>query len=178
MFCPKCGKNNPDGSTFCQSCGSYLSSNTQNQSNDGGYNNTNGAPGGMYNGAPGGMPNGAPRPGGIPRREIALCIVFSIITCGIYGLYWLYQLTENVNTLDPDPNSMSGGMVILLCIITCDIYGWFWMYKQGERLDKLKAARGLPSGNLNIIYLLLGIFGLAIVSYALMQNEINQLIEN
>ena len=32
----------------------------------------------------------------IPRRNIALCIVLSIVTCGIYGLYWLLCLAEDV----------------------------------------------------------------------------------
>ena len=40
---------------------------------------------------------------------------------------------------------------------------------------QVKASRGLSSGNSGILYLILAIFGLGIVSYALMQNELNQL---
>lgn len=82
--------------------------------------------------------------------------------------YWIYKLTG-------DPNATSGGMVILLSIITCNIYMWYWLYKQGDAIDQVKASRGLPSGNSGILYLILAIFGLGIVSYALMQNELNQL---
>lgn len=74
-----------------------------------------------------------------------------------------------------DPNATSGGMVILLSIITCNVYMWYWLYKQGDAIDQVKASRGLPSGNSGILYLILEIFGLGIVSYALMQNELNQL---
>ena len=111
----------------------------------------------------------------IEQRNIALCIILSIITCGIYGLYWIYKLTEDVNTLKGDPNATSGGIVILLGIITCGIYMWYWLYKQGDNLDQIKASRGLPAGNSGILYLILAIVGLGIISYALMQNELNQL---
>ena len=117
-----------------------------------------------------------PFPGGhIEQRNIALCIILSIITCGIYGLYWIYKLTEDVNTLKGDPNATSGGIVILLGIITCGIYMWYWLYKQGDNLDQIKASRGLPAGNSGILYLILAIVGLGIISYALMQNGLNQL---
>ena len=52
---------------------------------------------------------------------------------------------------------------------------WYWLYKQGDAIDQVKTSRGLPSGNSGILYLILAIFGLGIVSYALMQNELNQL---
>lgn len=55
------------------------------------------------------------------------------------------------------------------------IYMWYWLYKQGDNLDQIKASRGLPAGNSGILYLILAIVGLSIVSYALMQNELNQL---
>ena len=53
--------------------------------------------------------------------------------CGIYGLYWIYKLTEDVNTLKGDPNATSGGIVILLGIITCGIYMWYWLYTTSTR---------------------------------------------
>ena len=48
------------------------------------------------------------------------------------------------------------------------------MYKAGEKIDSARVARGMPSQNNGLIYLLLSLFGLSIVSYALMQNELNQ----
>ena len=119
-----------------------------------------------------------PAPAGrvVAPKNLVLCIVLALVTCGIYGYYWLYCLTEDVNALSGEPGATSGGMVILLTIVTCGIYAWFWLYKQGSRIDQIKAARGIPSSNSGIIYLVLAIFGLGIVSYALMQNEINKLV--
>ena len=44
----------------------------------------------------------------------------------------------------------------------------------GEKLDIAKQNRGIPASNGGILYLLLFIFG-GIITYALIQNDINQL---
>ena len=60
------------------------------------------------------------------NRNIALAIVFSIITCGIYGIYWFVVLTNDMNSLSTsDGFETSGGMALLFTIITCGIYGFF-----------------------------------------------------
>lgn len=110
----------------------------------------------------------------IQRKSIGLCIVLSIVTCGFYSLYWLYCLAEDVNKAAARVNGPSGGMVLLLSIVTCNIYGLYWLYRSGDDLDRQRAARGLPAGHLGILYLVLAIFGFAIISYALMQSELNE----
>ena len=167
MICPNCGSNNPEDATFCPNCGTSL----QNSAPDANaVPPQTPPPTPQYTGTPV-PPVGSP----VQQRNIALCIILSIVTCGIYGLYWIYTLTEDTNRLSGDPNATSGGVVILLSIVTCNIYMWYWMYKQGEKLDQIKTARGLSSGNSGILYLILTLVGLGIVSYALMQNELNQL---
>ena len=111
----------------------------------------------------------------IERRNIAVCIVLTLVTCGIYGSYWIVCLTNDVNTVSGDVNGTSGGMVVLLTIVTCGIYGIYWAYKQGEKLDFTKNNRGIPSSNSGVLYLILQIFGFGIIAYALMQNELNKL---
>lgn len=111
----------------------------------------------------------------IERRNIAVCIVLTLVTCGIYGIYWIVCLTNDVNTVSGDVNGTSGGMVVLLTIVTCGIYGIYWAYKQGEKLDFTKNNRGIPSSNSGVLYLILQILGFGIIAYALMQNELNKL---
>ncbi|MCR5703952.1 MAG: DUF4234 domain-containing protein [Eubacterium sp.] len=111
----------------------------------------------------------------ITQRNVAVCIILSIVTCGLYGLYWLICLNNDTNTLAGNSNGTSGGVVVLLSIITCGIYLLYWLYKQGETIDQLKTAKGRPSSNSGILYLILAVVGLSIVSYALMQSELNQL---
>lgn len=114
---------------------------------------------------------------GITKREIVKCIIFTIITCGIYGLYWFIKLTDDTNTLAGETNGTDGVKALIFTLITCGIYGYYWAYKQGVKIDSVKAAKGQPTGNLAVIYLILQVFGLGIVAYAMMQNEINNLAE-
>lgn len=112
----------------------------------------------------------------IQQRSIATCIILSFVTCGIYGLIWFVSLTDDANFVSSGNNGgTSGGMALLLTLVTCGIYGLYWMYNQGEKIDIAKQNRGIPSSNSGILYLILSILGLGIVSYALMQNELNNL---
>ena len=78
----------------------------------------------------------------IKQRNIALCIVFSIITFGIYALYWFVCLTNDANQESGQTDATSGGVALLLTIVTCNIYGWFWAYKMGEKIDVIKTKNG------------------------------------
>ena len=109
----------------------------------------------------------------IQKRSIGLCIVLSLVTCGIYSLYWLYKMAEDINTLKQEPGATSPGMVLVLSIVTCGIYTIYWFYKAGETLDNINFMQGLPTGNKAILYMLLALFGLSIVSYCLVQNDLN-----
>ncbi len=111
----------------------------------------------------------------VKQRSVGLCIVLSIITCGIYGLYWLVCLNDDVNTVTGKPGT-SGGMVLLFTILTCGIYGIYWAYKMGDKLDQARAEHGAPTGSLAILYLVLDLFGLSIVTWALIQCEINKYV--
>lgn len=113
----------------------------------------------------------------VQRRSIGLCIVLSIVTCGIYSLYWLYCLAEDVNLVTARPGAPSGGLVLLLTIVTCNIYGLYWLYRAGDDLDRRRMEQGQPAGHLGILYLLLAIFGFSIISYALLQSELNEYAE-
>ena len=75
----------------------------------------------------------------VRKKDIVVCIILTIITCGLYNLYWLICLAEDINTLSNEADT-SGGMVLLLTIITCGIYGLYWAYRCGEKLTKQNKA--------------------------------------
>ncbi len=105
----------------------------------------------------------------VKKRSIALAIIFTLITCGIYGIYWFIVLTEDMKTLTPqDEYQTSGGLAFVLSLITCGIYGLYWDYKMGQKVDQLKG-----SSNTGIIYIILHVIGLEIINMALMQDTVN-----
>lgn len=113
---------------------------------------------------------------GIKKRSIAVCILLTVITCGIYGIYWFVKLNDEVNYLSSVQVPVSGGTALFLTIITCGIYGLFWMYNQGEKLETARMQRNMPAGNLAVLYLILAVLSFGIISYALMQYEINSMV--
>lgn len=108
------------------------------------------------------------------NRSIVTCILLSVVTCGIYGIYWFVKITDEMNALAEVENPTSGGVAFLLTLITCGIYGWYWVYKMGENVETLKARKGEPAGSSLIIFIVLAIFGLQIVNYCLIQDSINK----
>lgn len=111
----------------------------------------------------------------IENRNIAVCIILTIVTCGIYGIYWLACLVNDVNAVSGRQDELSGGMVALLTIVTCGIYHLYWAYTAGEKLDAVRHSRGLPVQSNGVVYLLLSLFGFSVVAWALMQNELNRM---
>ena len=106
------------------------------------------------------------------ERNIALCVLFSIITCGIYTIYWMIVLNDDM--LDAlNENGTSGGMVFILSLVTCGIYGLYWIYQMGQRVDRLGQMNGKNTNNTGLMYLLISLFGFSIVIYAIIQNELN-----
>ncbi|MEG0794083.1 MAG: DUF4234 domain-containing protein [Lachnospiraceae bacterium] len=110
-------------------------------------------------------------------KSLPVCIILSIVTCGIYGIYWFICLTNDANELSLQTNAANGGVAFLLTLITCNIYGIFWAYQMGAKLDEAKTKRGIPSSNSAILYLILELL-FPIIGWILMQSEINRLIEN
>lgn len=108
----------------------------------------------------------------VKERNIALCIILSIVTCGIYAVYWFVTLTDDTNTISGDTKT-SGVMALVLTLVTCGIYGLYWAYKCGEKIDSAHQSRGEAASNGGVLYLILYIFG-GIIAYALIQNEVNK----
>lgn len=107
------------------------------------------------------------------KRDIAISIILTIVTCGIYGFYWCAVLNDELKHEAKEDGFTSGGMVVLLSIVTCGIYTIYWSYKMGQFVDKTKK----NTDNTGILYLILSLIGFDIIVYALIQNELNNKIE-
>lgn len=163
MFCSKCGAQIADGVKFCPSCGAKIGgidfndvSNKVNNAFDGVEKEIGSAVRDVrdsFNGNDGysnAQNSGAAPQGGKMRlktdRGLASYIILSIITCGIYGYYFIYQMAHDVNIACEGDGKKTGGLVayIVLSFLTCGIYSWFWLYNLGNRL-----AENAPKYNLN-----------------------------
>ena len=83
-------------------------------------------------------------------RSVPVVILLSIITCGIYNLYWLYITASEVKNYTNDP-AINPGVELLLCIVTCGIYTIYWYYKYSKKVYEAQVASGVPNATDNTV---------------------------
>lgn len=149
-YCPKCGNKVDENITYCPNCGARLE-----EGNTTIINN-------YYNNVP-----------PIEERNIAIVIILSLITCGIYGIYWFVKMTDEAKQLSSSDNA-GGGLAFVYTLITCGIYTIYWNYKMGKNMYEAGQKYGINIEDNSVIYLVLSLFGLGIVSECLMQNDLNK----
>lgn len=173
MFCPKCGAYNEDSAKFCAACGEMIGGGQQSYQPP--YQDYQ-LPQQDYQ-----MPfqGAGAYKAPISARNALTCIILSIVTCGIYGIIWYIGLVDDLNKASQSQNEQSGVTVFLLTLLTCGIYGFIWAYKAGEKVNMVKQLNGeRADSNISIIYLVLNLFGLGIVTYYLIQTELNKVASN
>lgn len=62
-------------------------------------------------------------------------------------------------------------------MITCGIYGFYWAYLMGKAMVQAKAKYNMPADDNAMLYVILQIFGLGIVTYCLVQSDLNRIAE-
>lgn len=186
-FCFKCGKELDDSAVFCSGCGASQQLNTTSTTDDNVNTNTNTdtttttkqqSTQTTSNEQTTYTTNTQPNTNGYTRslvenRSIALSIILSIITCGIYGLFWYAFMTNDANKVSGEYDSTSGGLTILYSLLTCGLYKIYWSYKVGKQLYNAGSNYGKDISDNSILYLILSLFGLSIISDALIQNDLN-----
>lgn len=105
----------------------------------------------------------------IKKRNIVTAIILSIITCGIYAIYWTVCLArEAVSVKDP---ADSGVLEIVLMLLISPV-GFFLAER---KLNEGCAAKGIQHSDNSIIYLVIGLLGFSIINFCLMQSDLNKI---
>lgn len=110
----------------------------------------------------------------VQERNIVVNIILSVVTCGIYGLYWLCTLTSDVDTVSQNPNKRSGVLVILLTLLTCGIYMIYYWYQNGKLMEETNQQNGKNGSSNAILFLILSLLGFSIVNYIILQADLNK----
>ncbi len=106
----------------------------------------------------------------IKEKNVVLQVVFSILTLGLYAIYWQITLSNALVKASNGKNYNTSGIIaLLLSMVTFGIYGWYWIYKMGQCAGTTKG-----NGNDGIIYLILSFFGLGLVVLILGQCDVNK----
>lgn len=117
------------------------------------------------------------------NRGLLKYILFTVLTLGIYGYYFVYKMAQDMNTMCEDDDQKTGGLIafILLSIVTLGIYGIYWWYKIANRVY-LNAPRYsiavAEKGSSFLLWYLLGFlsFGIfSLVGYHIVIRNVNSL---
>ena len=101
------------------------------------------------------------------KRSLVIMLLGFLFTFGIYPIYWYCSFQ---NQLKKHTGLGFGGFGhLMMSIFTLGIYPLYWSFVVGKRIAKL------GGDDHGVVYLVLSLFGLGIVAYFLMQNQVNQL---
>ena len=107
--------------------------------------------------------------------DVALGIILSVVTCGLYNIYWNYRQMEAMNALLAR-REFDFAKWAILTIVTCGIYHIYYEYRMGNELQTWLTQNGRPvNPHLALIGLILSMFGLTVVADAVYQHELNKL---
>lgn len=109
------------------------------------------------------------------RSPVAV-LLFSIITCGIYNLYWIYKVSQETQNYS-GKQTLTPAVELLLCMFTFGIYYIYWNYKYGKLIADCHKQAGLRAEDNSILYLILVILGLGLVNSLIMQSSLNKVWE-
>ena len=108
-------------------------------------------------------------------RSPGLVLLFSIITCGIYHVYWYFATLYEMRAAGHSPTGNSPWLDFLIAVVTLGIYGLYVDYRIGKEILELQAQRHLRENDTAVLAVVLDLFGLGVVASALQQNELNRI---
>ena len=94
------------------------------------------------------------------KRSPVMVVILSVITCGIYGLWWYVTTKGEMNA--------KGAQIPTAWMIIVPILNLYWEWKFGEGVEKV-TNKGMGAGTAFLLLLFLGIIGAAII-----QSELNK----
>lgn len=110
------------------------------------------------------------------KRSVGMSVLLTIITCGLYGLYLIYKVSDDMNQIAYRKLN-SPGVDLMLVILTCGLYGIYWYYKIGRQIADVEYEIGMRVNNTSILCLILAVIALPIIAMAILQSEINTILD-
>ncbi len=79
----------------------------------------------------------------LETHDVALRLILTVVTCGLFGLYWIADLTNDIHRLSGKPQTPKGLTAALLTFVTCSVYFYYWLYKISGELVEARREMGL-----------------------------------
>ncbi len=110
----------------------------------------------------------------LTNRSVVTVIILTIITCGIYGWYWVYKTAQELEDAGQSGSGVNPTVTLILCIIFPYVGFLLFGMNADQNLNNIKMRSGRPTTDNKVLYMILG-FIIPIVLVGLVQSEINKL---
>ncbi|MBQ3543712.1 MAG: DUF4234 domain-containing protein [Lachnospiraceae bacterium] len=107
----------------------------------------------------------------LQNRSVATVIILSLVTCGIYALYWTYV---TINALDQEGQSSNMPAIVQFLLLFFYVGYILFAINANNNLNAIRAKKGYPAKDQMVLYLILSVV-CPIALVALVQNDINEL---
>ena len=111
----------------------------------------------------------------IEKRSVVSVILLSIVTCGIYMVWWTY-VTCSALQREGGKTSIPPVATTLLMLFT-GFGGILLGIDAVDNVNAIKFARGIPQKDNKVLWIVLG-FLFPIATVGLVQHEINQIVDH
>lgn len=109
------------------------------------------------------------------KNEPVLVLVFALLTCGLYLIYWNIKVAEVVNAV-AEKEIISQPVAILAgCIFPVNIYFYYLVGK--DAMPYISKHAGEPVSDKSTLLIIMGLF-FPMVSAMIVQGDINKLYAN
>lgn len=108
----------------------------------------------------------------LKERNVVAVILLSIVTCGIYSLYWTYVTMDAL-----DKEGQASNMPVIAQFLLLFVYVGYILFgiNADANINAIKEKKGVATTDNKVLWLILGLV-CPIILVALIQNEINQLV--
>ena len=109
--------------------------------------------------------------------SIALYLVLTLLTCGLFNIYWNYRQMQECNDF-LERNEFSFLIWLILVPLTCGLYHLYYQYKMGAAINEIQYRLELPiTDGLPILSIVAAILGFGVVADCIHQNELNRIYQ-
>lgn len=109
------------------------------------------------------------------KKKIGLSVFLTIITFGIYGIFWQYSLVKSIRRIE---RSMEYYPEEFLCIMFVPFYGMYWWYTKGCKVQSRLIECAVPVRSRGLLYVILEACGLRVIAMAILQKDMNTYIDS
>lgn len=110
-------------------------------------------------------------------RSLAVCMFFSVISLGLFNIYWAHTVTYEIREV-LDDLKFNPTVEVIGAILTLGLYLIFWVYKYEKQIVKISKEEGYMAKDYGLLLSILSLFLLFPFVIMIMQKQLNDLWES